>query len=245
MRVDYDKLAPSYDNHRGGGGPYLDLLVDLARTARARRVLELGAGTGNNTVAFHEAYPCDLIALELSQGMIAQAARKPLPARCIRGDAAAIPLADDSVDFVFGCYFLHYIRDLRRAFAECARVLRPGAAAAFITASHDFIERHPMNRYFPSFARIDKARFQPTDALLDALRDAGFHDVAARTLIADPKPIDRVYAGRIANKFISTYTLIPDDEFKAGLARLGKDLKPTGQLGEMITWEALAVWGRR
>ena len=48
MNVNYDKLADTYDNHRGAGGPYLAILLRLAETCRATRVLELGAGTGNN-----------------------------------------------------------------------------------------------------------------------------------------------------------------------------------------------------
>jgi len=59
--IDYDKIAECYDRHRGVGGPYQARLVELALASDARRVLEIGPGTGNNTAALLAAYPCEVI----------------------------------------------------------------------------------------------------------------------------------------------------------------------------------------
>ncbi len=243
MKVDYDKLADTYDNHRGAGGPYLAVLLRLAEACRATRVLELGAGTGNNTGPFLRAYPSNLVALEPSQGMLAKARAKGFPAQWIRGSATRIPLADDSVDYVFGCYFLHYMPDLEVLFAECARVL-DGGIAAFVTAPTDFIDTHPMNAYFPSFAAVDRARFQTADAIETAFNAVGFRDIALETVSAKPAPVDQDYVERVANQFISTYTLIPEDEFTQGLKRLRADVDRAGQLDTPIIWRALTVSAR-
>lgn len=241
MKVDYNQLAKTYDSHRGGGGPYLDLVVSLARDSQARSVLEIGAGTGNNTAAFARQYPCSLTALERSSGMLAKGVEKGIAAHWLQGCAMAIPLADASVDFVFGCYVLHYIEPLAASFAECARILRRGAAA-FVTAPIDFIERHPMNAYFPSFTAIDKARFQSLDAIRQAFESAGFRGVDSKRFVAEPRPIDSAHVERIANKFTSTYVLLPEDEFEAGLAHLRADIKAKGQLDKPLVWESLVVW---
>ena len=242
LEFDYDKVAHRYDRHRGGGGPYLDRLIELASAGGARRVLEIGAGTGNNTVAFAHAFPCSLIALEPSAGMIANAQAKDAPGHWLRGSALHIPLAPASVDFVFAVYVLHYIHDLDRAFRECARVLR-GGTAAFVTASHEFIDRHPMNRYFTSFAGIDKTRFQTVPQVLHALADAGFTHTGEDRYNAPPRPIDHYYAERVAHKFISTYDLLPPGEFETGLARLQADLEGRDALDTPLQWEATVVWG--
>ncbi|MBN2312140.1 MAG: class I SAM-dependent methyltransferase [Candidatus Hydrogenedentes bacterium] len=242
MRFDYDKAAETYDKHRGGGGPYLDTLVGLAEGCGARRVLEFGAGTGNNTAAFLAAYPCDLVALELSRGMLSRGAVKGIPARWVRASAVQLPLADGCVDFVFGCYVLHHLDGLDEPCGEFARVLRPGGAVAFVTAPFEFIEGHPMNEYFPSFARIDKARFQGFPAIRDALQGAGFRGVEGRTIVGSPRPVDREYVTRVASKFISTYALIPEQEFEEGLKRLRADIEPAGRLDVEIVWESLIVF---
>jgi len=242
MPFDYDKVAHRYDNYRGGGGPYLRRLLQLADARAARRVLELGAGTGNNTIAFLDAYPADLIALEPSRGMIGKAVAKGVPGTWLRGSASDIPLASCSTDLVFAVYVLHHIEELEPVLAECARVLCNGPVA-FVTATIDFIESHPMNRYFPSFAKVDKARFQPVAEIKEALENAGFTQTGEERFLAQPQPIGRQYADRVANKFISTYELIPDDEFESGLERLYADLEGKDSLDANIQWESAVVWG--
>jgi len=241
MNVDYDRISTRYDSHRRGGGPYLQKLAALAGECEAITALEIGAGTGLNTQAFLDAHTCTLIALERSSGMLDKAKAKAIPARWLQGSAVSLPLAVGSVSFVFGVYVLHHLPELDSVFRECARVLR-GGCAAFVTASTDFIERHPMNRYFPSFAAVDKARFQPIETVVESFRRAGFARVDTERFIDAPRPIDSVYVERVANRFISTYDLIPSGEFEEGVARLRADIARTGRLDVDIVWESVAVW---
>ena len=243
MPFDYDRVAPAYDRHRTGRGPYLDHLHDLARAAAPGRRLELAAGTGNQTAALVAAAPGPIVALEFSAGMIAQARAKGAPGAWTRGSALHLPFADGAFAFLFGAYFLHHIADLDGLFHECARVLQDGLAV-FVTVPERFILNHPMNAYFPSFAAIDAARFQPIGAVTTALRQAGFRDVAAHVHVDDPKPVDAAYVEKIANRFISTYDLLPADEFSAGLERLRADVAGRGALAEPMRREAAVVTGR-
>jgi len=145
---------------------------------------------------------------------------------------------------VLGVYVLHHIGNLDGVLRECARVLGPGMAV-FVTASMEYIERHPMNRYFPSFGEIDKARFQPVEEIQAAFERTGFHSVRAERFLDTPRPIDKAFADKVANKFVSTYELIPPEEFATGLARLYADLEARGCLEEQLVWESVAVWGRK
>lgn len=244
MHVDYDDIAPRYDRHRGGGGPYIARLAELARRSHAARVLEIGPGTGNNTAAFLECHRCTLVGIEPSDGMLAQARAKGLAAAWVRGTAESIPLADASADLIFAIYVLHHLRNLDAVFLECVRVLR-GGFAAFLTAPEDFIDHHPMNRYFPSFARVDRARFQPVAMVAAALEKAGFRHVQIERFSDAPQPIDKVYADRVASKFISTYDLLAPSEFAAGVERLYADIAARGRLQEPIVWESVLVWGSK
>ena len=245
MHINYDKVASTYDRHRRGGGPYLDRLIALASQARPRTVLELGAGTGNNTLAFSLEYTGSrLVCLERSTGMLRQGAAKPTGASWVQGDALNIPLASGSVDFVFSIYMLHHIRQLDALFGECARVLRQGCAV-FVTTTHSFIRLHPMTRYFPSFAAIDTGRFQDVAKVARALQEAGFTQVVQAVCVAEPSPVDAAYVDKVAGKFLSTFELMPQDEFETGLARLRKDVKSQGALAEPVAWESALVWGYR
>ena len=51
--------------------------------------------------------------------------------KAARADAESLPFADQSFDLVLGHAVLHHLPNLRRAFAEFHRVLRPGGRIAF------------------------------------------------------------------------------------------------------------------
>jgi len=244
VNYDYDAAAERYDAHRQGGGPFLPFLCELAQETHAKTVLELGPGTGNNTRAFMEAYPCVLIGLEPSRGMLLKGIRKVPAAKWIRGSALAIPLRSNSCDFIFAVLVLHHIRDLAPVMHECHRVLRSGYAA-FVTSPHDFIDRHPMNRYFPSFAEIDKRRFHPIKTIQQSLRDAGFTHVGQDRIVGPPQTIDEAYVRKVEGRFLSTFDLIPPEEYQAGLDQLRADVAKHGALPIELRWECVIVWGRR
>lgn len=245
MKVDYDKIAPDYDKHRQANGPYMPQLVDLAREVGARDVLELGCGTGRSAAGFLEVYPCRVIAIDPSPGMLDKAREKGLPGvDWIRASAAGIPLTAGAVQFVFGVFFIHHVPDVGGVARECARVLGRGAAA-IVTASREFIQTHPMNRYFPSLAGVDLARFRSGDEIEAALRAAGFGRTRVGSYKAQPQPIDEAYVQKVADKFTSTYELIPPEEFDAGLARLKADVARKGQLEEGVQWEWTLVTAKK
>ena len=72
MTVDYDQIAARYDAHRPSGS---DLCFDRLADALAgsRRILEIGAGTGNTTRFVSRAVDAMLVAMEPSAGMAEQA----------------------------------------------------------------------------------------------------------------------------------------------------------------------------
>ncbi|HUW60658.1 MAG TPA: class I SAM-dependent methyltransferase [Candidatus Bathyarchaeia archaeon] len=246
MRVDYDKIAPEYDRHRPGRGPYMPQLVELAREVGAGDVLELGCGTGRSAAEFLEGYPCRLIALDPSLGMLEKAREKGLRGvEWVRGSATHIPLSGGSVQFVFGVFFIHHVPDLAGVSGECARVIRRGAVG-FVTASTEFIKRHPMNRYFPSLAGVDLARFRTGGEIEAALRGAGFGRTRVGSHKAPPQPIDEAYVQKVSAKFTSTYELIPPEEFEAGLERLKADVAGNGgRLDEPVEWEWTLVTAKK
>jgi len=246
MRVDYDKIAPEYDKHRRLGGPYMPQLVELAREAGARDVLELGCGTGLCTVGFLDAHPCRLIAIDPSPGMLEKAREKGLSrVEWIRASATDIPLAAGLVQFVFGVFFIHHVTDLGGVARECARVIGRGGAG-FVTASTEFIKTHPMNRYFPSLARVDLARFRTGEEIEAALRGAGFGRTRVGNYKAPPQPIDEAYVRKVSAKFTSTYELIPPEEFESGLGRLKADVAGNGgRLDEPVEWEWTLVAAKK
>jgi SAM-dependent methyltransferase len=100
------------------------------------RALEIGAGTGYFTLnLMQEGVIASGVCTDVSPGMLgalrANAERLGLEIETVACDAAALPFEDESFDIVLGHAVLHHLPELERAFAEFARVLRPGGVLLF------------------------------------------------------------------------------------------------------------------
>lgn len=123
-------FGPAAGRYERGRPPYPPAAVDWLLPAGARRVLDLGAGTGKLTRALLDR-GLDVIAVDPSEGMLAEL-RRVLPAVPAEiGTAERIPLPDDSVDAVLVAQAWHWV-DESRAVPEIARVLRPGGRLGLI-----------------------------------------------------------------------------------------------------------------
>jgi malonyl-CoA O-methyltransferase len=136
----YDRWAAQYDEDRN---TTRDLDAAVVRRAplrvAGRDVLELGCGTGKNTV-WLATEARQVHALDFSEGMLAEARRRiDAPhVRFVQHDVRiAWPLAARSVDVVMANLILEHVRDLGPIHAEAARVLRPGGQL-FLCELHPF-----------------------------------------------------------------------------------------------------------
>jgi len=101
-----------------------------------QRSLEIGAGTGYFSLNLLQAGVVrEATCTDISPGMVAtlrlNAQRLGLEVKAARADAESLPFADASFDLVLGHAVLHHLPNLRRAFAEFHRVLRPGGRIVF------------------------------------------------------------------------------------------------------------------
>jgi SAM-dependent methyltransferase len=114
----------------------LEYSFHLLGDARRKTVLEYGCGDGSNTLILAKR-GAEVKALDISPDLIG-VARRRLEANGVRegvefvvGSAHDVPLADESVDVVFGIAILHHL-DLALSAREVRRVLRPGGRAIFL-----------------------------------------------------------------------------------------------------------------
>jgi SAM-dependent methyltransferase len=139
-----------------------------ARAIRALRgrVLEIGAGNGNN---FDLLSPdVEWCGLEPSRARRAELARRaqgrPRALPPLDGVAERIPLPDASVDGVLSTVTLCSVRDQQRALAEIARVLRPGGRVVLAehVAAPPHTWRRSLQRVYRPFSRTFDHGCDPT-----------------------------------------------------------------------------------
>ncbi len=215
-QIDYSTVSPACDRPRGTKSAIVDALLRGLDSLCARRVLELGAGTGNYTAALG-AHACGVIALDRSPAMAAIGARRA-PAEWIVADASRLPLRANSVDAIASVNMLHHLDDLARTLAECRRVARAGVVLQAVVR-----ENLATLWYRHYFSAIDEAilPMHPTlGGLLTTLLRCGFAHVATRKVF---------YSGDSDLTFEAARTrpeLLFDAEFRAetsGFRRLDAD----------------------
>ena len=123
-------LAPPADT------PYpLEYCYHLLGDVRGLRVVDLGCGSGANTVLL-AGRGADVWGVDISEDLIRLAERRLAVngraggAQFVIGSAHDLPFSNGSVDVLFGIAVLHHL-DLAQVSREVHRVLRPGGRAIF------------------------------------------------------------------------------------------------------------------
>ena len=221
---DFGKRAETYDRLRPADANWRELLGVLVREGELEgaRVLDVGCGTGRVAAALAERNR--VWAVDPSPEMLAVAGRRlPRSAGLKQGRAEDLPFKDDSFDAAVMWLVVHLV-DRPPAFAELRRVLRPGGRLVIATFDPAYFDSFWLNKLFPSLEAIDRRRFPTPDELGRELPAAGF-DKVRFVRLTQHKSMDRQYAlDRIRGKHISTFDLIGEEEYEAGLARAERDL---------------------
>lgn len=104
-------------------------IFDLTPEVQGRRVLEVGCGTGNISLALAHRGAW-VVGLDASGPMLARAQDKArwqgLPITWVRGLASLLPFTDESFDGVLCILALDFMTDRETVLQEMVRVLRPG-----------------------------------------------------------------------------------------------------------------------
>jgi SAM-dependent methyltransferase len=131
-----------------------------------RRIVLLGNGASEKELFFLRQDPELLVFSDLSAAAVRSVRdRYDLEAHgdrvCFAAiDAFDLPLADESVDLVYGNAFVHHLDELDRFFAEVARVLRPGGRAVFMDDAYAPLWQHAKQTWLRPLMRYTH-RLQP------------------------------------------------------------------------------------
>jgi malonyl-CoA O-methyltransferase len=189
VRRAFERAATRYDSAavvaREVGRRMLERLQYIKQSPQ--RILDAGCGTGRDTAKLAAHYPqASIINLDSSPAMLA-AGRATIPwwkrqlpflsesaAHQLCADLQALPLANESIGFIWSNLALHWC-DLDRTIAEMHRVLRADGLFMFTTLGPDTLKEMRM-----AFAGLDDymhvQRFIDMHDIGDGLIRAGFAD---------------------------------------------------------------------
>ncbi len=206
----FARIAGRYDvmNRLMTGGQDLRwrrLVVDLAQLPPGGRLLDLGTGTGDLAL---EALRRDahLLAVggDFTLAMMRVGRRRSNGARVRWAgiDALSLPFADGQFDAVTSGYLMRNVVDVRQAWAEQHRILKPGGRVVCLDTTppsrnllRPFVNFH-LHVVIPTLGRLiagasdaytylpdTTENFLAAEHLAERMADAGFRDVHFRRLM--------------------------------------------------------------
>ncbi len=211
LRGIFDRTAPHYEainrwGFFGSGDWYRRQALLRAGLTPGMRVLDVAAGTGPTARAAAGIVgdAGHIVCLDASLGML-RVSQQALGARHVQGVADRLPVRSGSFDFLTMGFALRHVENLENAFREYRRALRPGGKALIL----DTIK--PRSRAAQVFAKVyfhdvlpwcarlitgnaetstlvkyywdSMSQMLPPERVCDAMRAAGFQDVAGRVLM--------------------------------------------------------------
>ena len=240
-RVDYDQIAPIYDrryefNRRSGTA---DALVSLAQALDARRILEVGCGTGRWLM---ELYPHaeKVCGLDFSMGMLRQARQRDQPFLLVCGRGSRLPFLDGFFDLIFCVNAIHHFDHPRVFVSEARRLLRPDGALAVIGMEpHGRRDSWYVYHYFDGVYETDLERFPSWGQVLDWMAADGFERVEWHLVerFLDHKIGRQVLDDPFLQKdATSQLALLSDKAYSVGLRRIEAALVKAEASGEEMVF---------
>ncbi|MET0866258.1 MAG: methyltransferase domain-containing protein [Nakamurella sp.] len=230
-----------------------DLLHDGTTFPAGSKVLEVGCGTGAQTVSLAARSPAaqlfsaDISATSLQHARSRVAAEAPAAeVRFLQADLFDLPFADATFDHLFVCFVIEHLPDPAQGLASLRRLLRPGGTITVIEGDHGSAFFHPAGAAAQLTIQclIDLQAMAGGDGLIGRrlqplLKAAGYQDVEVgpRTVYADETRPDLV-AGFTTNTFNAMVAgvraealaagLISENDWDAGIVELGRAAEPGG-----------------
>jgi demethylmenaquinone methyltransferase / 2-methoxy-6-polyprenyl-1,4-benzoquinol methylase len=204
----FDSAARYYDRScvlgsLGSGQFYRGWVLRHYGLTAGMKLLDVATGTGLVARAATKILvePGAVIGLDPSIGMLREG-QETHSALMVQGTVEELPFGDDGFDFLSMGYALRHVADLRVAFAECLRVLKPGGRLLVLEISRPrsvvgrWLARAYFDKILPPAMQLLTGSVQakllmkyhwdtivacvPPEAILDVLRTAGFVEVKRR-----------------------------------------------------------------
>ncbi|HYF83314.1 MAG TPA: class I SAM-dependent methyltransferase [Clostridia bacterium] len=227
-KINYDKISELYDSVRSGDPEVIAYILENKLLGHESKVLEIGCGSGNNTVLMAAATEAEVHGLDQSRGMLGKAEKKSERIHFIQGDAVTLEgIKDESFDAVYMVDVIHHIGDIATMFRNIYRVLNKEGMVFVFTDTHEKIRDERLTcKYFPETIKVELERYQSTDRILEAMKECGFKNTKLEKLKCEERLDAGDYLIKVAEtKGYSVFHLISDDAIERGIQRIREDLK--------------------
>lgn len=250
--LDYDRLAPSYDQrYRESSYAGISALIDRVRARTQGPALEVGCGTGHWLPLLSQE-DATTAGLDPSLQMLGRAQVAAPAARLCQGLAERMPFTPGSFGVIYCINAVHHFAEPRRFLRAAQRSLRADGALVVVGLN----AQNPnaswyIYDYFDGVQIADRKRYPRWDDLARWLREAGFkvwqqgvaesinHELVGSEVLSDPF---------LKRSSTSQLALLNEGEYRQGIERIRGTVARAEDEGEparfRVELELRYLWAR-
>lgn len=220
-------MAAVYDRGRAvsldaltGWRDEVEALIDTSAL-----LLDVGSGTGLWAAAFVQWFGVEVIAMEPSARMRAEAVTKRQSQRItyIGGRGEEVPLRDDTCGCAWLSTVVHHLTDMEQTARELRRVLHPGSPVLIRNAFAERCDGVSWLRFWPHAREIAKRRWPTVEAVASAFAGAGFRVESITPVLQQSATSLSAYRDRLRTRADSTLVELSDEDFESGMRALEEE----------------------
>ncbi len=234
MEVKYDTIGKDYNATRQADPYLVSRLLALLQPQPGKIYLDIGCGTGNYTCAL-AGEGMDLVGVEPSVKMLADAKLKHRGIDWLIGSAEEIPAADQTFDGIVATLTVHHWTNIRKAFIELNRVLKDNGRIVMFTSTPEQMKGYWLNYYFPKMLAASIMQMPSLAIIQEAATEATFtitgtelyfvrNDLKDCFLYVGKSRPACYFNDQIRQGISSFSSLSSTEEVKQGLAKLRNDI---------------------
>ncbi len=241
--IDYDSVSKIYDQVRSGEPEMIFHLLEEYLPDSRSKVLDVGCGTGNNTLLLQKATEAQVFGLDSSLGMLLEAQEKAQHISFIHACADGIPVKPRSFDMVFMTEVVHHLPSMDDAMQEMSRVLKIGGRLCIVTQSHRQIEARVTSQFFPATVAIDKKRYPDIPEIEQSMKENSLTETWSRSYKFAPVVLGEDFLNTVSRKGYSMLHKISESEYQEGLKALQQSYVKRERLDYAAGYSY--VWARK
>lgn len=230
----YNLIGENYNQTRKADPFLTDRIFHLLNLEKEEKILDIGCGTGNYTIALSEK-GIDFTGIEPSEKMLNKAKSKSENVNWIIGNAENLPFENESFDKAIATLTIHHWGNLEKGFSEIFRILKTEGTLLIFTSTSEQMENYWLKHYFPEMMKKSIAQMPSFETIKENLENSKFEITESeKYFIKDDledkflyigKNNPKIYLDENIRKGISSFAdLANKNEIEKGLKLLENDL---------------------
>ncbi len=224
-----------YDKYYKGHSNFSELLYREGKLTNNSHVLEIGVGTGNESLSLlklmnKKSIKIKLYGIDKSKTMLDICKWKlGKNIKLIKADAEKKLPLNEKFNLIYLAFVYHLINNKERLFKECYRLLKDNGTLIIFTSSYTDLKQHVLNKYFPSKFLEDSKRYLSELQIRELFKKTGFKNFRKEILLRDINTkIDNIFLEGIkkgiSNSVIQIIKRKHPSEFERGIDLINKDI---------------------